>query len=336
MSFGDRDLLWLLLLAPVMAWAFAWSWKRKLAALRAWASPSLWSRLGIADHPARRAAATALLFTALLGTTAALTRPRWGTHTESVERRGVDLVFVLDTSLSMAARDVHPDRLFVATSLLRRMAAELPGSRVALVQAEGEGLVLTPLTVDAAVLDLLLDPLTPSSLPVPGTRLRSALQQAQKLFPPGEQRGRAIVILSDGEDHGGGLEEIASKLHDASIRIYALGIGSPQGAPIPDGDSGQVTYKRDDQGRIVITKLHEADLEELTRETGGTYLRVTSAGADIKPVIRSIHRLATSKQEDQVVESSAERFQWPLGAAALALTALLAVPAMTSRAEDEA
>lgn len=330
MTFGDLNLLWLLPLAPLAAALAAWIWRRRLAALRAWASSALWPRLGLARHRGRQAAVVSLLAVTVLASVFALARPRWGAHTETVERRGVDLVFVLDTSLSMAARDVHPDRLFVARSMLRRLTAELPGSRVGLVQAEGEGLVLTPLTIDVAVLDLLTDPLEPSTLPVPGTRLRPALEQAAKLFPPAGERGRAIVVLSDGEDHGGGLESTAKSLHQQGIRIFALGIGTTQGAPIPVGVDADVHYKTDDSGHVVITRLHEEALQTLTRETGGVYLRVDSAGAEISPLVRAIHHLATTRQEDQVVETSAERFQWPLLVAILALLGLLLLPSLTA------
>jgi len=334
MTFGDLGLLWLLPLAPLAAALAAWIWRRRLAALRAWASSALWPRLGLAQHRGRRVAVASLLAVSLLASVLALARPRWGAHTETVERRGVDLVFVLDTSLSMAARDVHPDRLFVATSMLRRLSAELPGSRVGLVQAEGEGLVLTPLTVDVAVLDLLTDPLEPSTLPVPGTRLRPALEQAEKLFPPAGERGRAIVVLSDGEDHGGGLESMAKNLHQQGIRVFALGIGTAQGAPIPVGDGSDVHYKKDDDGHVVITRLHEEALQTLTRETDGAYLRVDSAGAEIGPLVHAIHRLATTRQEDQVVETTAERFQWPLLVAILALVGLLMLPPLTASSEE--
>jgi Ca-activated chloride channel family protein len=330
MIFGHDDLLWLLPVAPIAAAILLWIWQRRLVALRSWASPTLWSRLGLVNHGKRRGVAAALLATSLLGALAALAMPRWGTHAETVQRRGVDLVFVLDSSLSMAARDVHPDRLFVATSMLRRIATELPGSRVGLVQAEGEGLVLTPLTVDVAVLDLLTDPLQPSTLPIPGTRLRPAIEQAEKLFPPGGRRGRSIVILSDGEDHGGGLGALAENLHKRGIHVFALGIGTPQGAPIPVSDEkAKAHYKRDEDGQIVITRLHEEALQALTRETGGAYLRVSSVGADIGPLVRAIHHLATTRQEDQVVEQSAERFQWPLALAVLAAIGLLLLPTLT-------
>lgn len=335
MIFGDNDLLWLLPLAPIAAAVLLWIWNRRLATLRAWASPALWSRLGLRDHGKRRRAAAVLLAIALLGAVTALAMPRWGMRSETVQRRGVDLVFVLDTSLSMAARDVHPDRLFVATSMLRRLAAQLPGSRVGLVQAEGEGLVLTPLTVDVAVLDLLTDPLKPSTLPVPGTRLRPAIEQAEKLFPPGGRRGRAIVILSDGEDHGGGLDALADRLSKSGIRVFALGIGTPQGAPIPVDGGDTVHYKQDEDGHIVITRLREDALRTLTRKTDGVYLHVSSVGTDIEPLLRSIHRLATTRQQDQVVESSAERFQWPLAVAVLAVVGLLLLPSMTATDEVE-
>ena len=246
--------------------------------------------------PGRRAVSVALLALAVLGAALALARPRWGSEVQTVERRGVDLVFVLDSSLSMAARDVTPSRLWVAKALIRRLAEEMPGNRVALVESEGEGQVLTPLTVDAAVLDLLLDAVEPGSLPVPGTELAPGLTTALGLFAEGAVPGgghRIIVLVSDGEDHGGGLERAAARLREEGVVVAALGVGTPAGGPLPlpvtpapppsATGAAPVEVKRDEDGRPVISRLDEAALEGLARETGGVYVRATSAAADVAP-----------------------------------------------------
>lgn len=322
MNFAEPRLLLLLLLGPAAAALAAWSWRRRLRAQAEWAAVGLWRRLGAGDPRRRTLLAVALLTLAVLGIAFGLARPRWGERTETVERQGVDIVFVLDSSLSMAAPDVSPSRLFAAKALLRRLVEELPGNRVALLQAEGEGVVMTPLTVDAAVIDLLLDTVAPNSLPTPGTVLGTPLEQAMQLFPPGGKKHRAIVLISDGEDQGGGLDAVTAKLHEAGVTVDAIGVGTPQGSPIPLAEESN-GFKRDREGRVVVSRLGEKALEDLAGATGGVYLRATSAATDLAPVVSRIRAMEKKSLDSQALSTLEERFQWPLVAAVAALAVLL-------------
>jgi Ca-activated chloride channel family protein len=321
MSWGAPHLLWLALLAPAAAALAAWAWRRRLAAATAWAARGLWDRLLAPYRPRRLALSVGTLALAVLGAGLALAQPRWGASTERVERRGVDVVFLLDSSLSMGATDVAPSRLYVAKSLVRRLVERLPGNRVALVQTEGTGVVLAPLTIDAAVIDLLLDTVEPGSLPVPGTELAPGIQSAVRLFPPGERKHRVLVVLSDGEDHGGGLDALLDTLRQEGVVVHALGIGTPEGAPLAVPGGG---YKQDEDGRVVISQLHEETLEELARSTGGVYQRVTSAAADPREIVARIQGMEKRTLEGQSLNTLEERFQWPLALACAALLLHLA------------
>jgi len=327
MSFAVPTLLWLALAAPAAAAAAAWLWRRRLASTGAWAARGLWDRLLPGFSP-RRVVASVALWTVALGALAlGLARPRWGASSERVERRGVDVVFVLDTSLSMAATDVAPSRLFVARTLVRRLVEVLPGNRVGLVLVEGEAVVATPLTVDAAVIDLLLDSAEPASLPVPGSLLAPALQAALRLFPDGADKHRTVVLLSDGEDHGGGLAAAAAELAEQGVVVHAVGVGTPQGSPLalPGGRANQ--WKRDAQGQVIVSRLHEEPLEILTRSTGGVYLRATNAGVDPAPIAARIAAMDKRALDVETVSTHEERFQWPLLLAAVCLALHLALPA---------
>ncbi|HEV2851722.1 MAG TPA: VWA domain-containing protein [Thermoanaerobaculia bacterium] len=324
MRFGSPHLLWLLLLAPLVAAAAAWLWRRRLDADAAWASRGLWDRLLPAYAPRRLTLSVATLALAVLGASLALARPRWGEGEQKVERKGVDVVFLVDSSLSMGALDVSPSRLFVAKSLVRRMAQAMPGNRVGLVQTEGDGVVLAPLTLDGGVLDLLLDTIDPGSLPTPGTELATGLETALRLFGEGSEKHRVLVMLTDGEDHGGGLDAEIAHLKEDGVAVFVFGVGTPQGAPVPiPGTSGEL--KRDADGSVVISQLHEDALEKIARSTGGTYLRVTSAAADPAPAVRRIDAMEKRTIESQSVSTLEERFQWPLALAVLALLVHLAV-----------
>ena len=324
MTFGAPTLLWLALLAPLAAAAAAWLWRRRLRADAAWASRSLWDRLFPAYAPRRLALSVVTLALAVLGASLALARPRGGVSEQTVERKGIDLVFVVDSSLSMGAQDVPPSRLFVAKSLVRRMAREMPGNRVGLVQTEGEGVVLAPLTLDGAVLDLLLDTVDPGSLPVPGTELAPGMDAAIRLFGKESGKHRVLVLLSDGEDHGGGMESETRRLRELGIVVHTIGTGTPDGAPVPiPGDMGEL--KRNAEGGMVTSQLHEDVLEDLARATGGIYLRATSAAADPAPILRAIDGMEKRTIESRDMSTLEERFQWPLALAVLALLAHLAL-----------
>lgn len=325
MSFAHPQWLWLALLAPLAAGAAVWAWRRRLDAAAAWAARGLWDRLLESYRPRRLGLSVACLTLAVLGAAVALAQPRWGRGEEQVERRGVDVVFVLDSSLSMGARDVEPSRLAASRVLIRRLVDELAGHRVGLIQAEGVGEVLAPLTLDGDALDLALAAAEPGSLTDPGTELASALETALELFLEDDVKHRVLVILSDGEDHGGGLEPRLERLADASVTVHALGVATGQGSalPIPGGRPGEV--KKDRDGRIVISRLQPETLEQMARATGGVYLQAEDPAMDLTPVLDRIEAMKAPTYEAGAVEVLKDRFQWPLATATLALLLHLAV-----------
>lgn len=324
MNLAAPDLLWLALAAPAAVAATLWLLARRASAESAWAARSMQPRLRLGMAPRSRALLTVLLGVAALGSALALARPRWGETVEQVQQRGVDIVFVLDTSASMATYDVLPSRLWLAQSLIRRMAQELPGNRVALLQAEGVGIVMAPLTVDVAVLDLLLDAVEPGTLPVPGTRLAPALERAVELFPAGNEKHRALVLLSDGEDHGVDLDRATETLRRAGVVVHAIGVGTEHGGPIPQpGERG--AFKRDERGEVVISRLHRDVLEQLAEGTGGVFLAAADTQADPAPVIDRIRGMQKRELSQSNVATLEERYQWPLAAAAGALLLWLAL-----------
>ena len=324
MNFADPRLLWLTVAAPLAGFAAFWLLRRRAAAEAAWASRAIEPRLRSGSRPRPPLWAAILLGLATLGIVLALARPRWGESIEKVEHRGVDIVFLLDTSASMATYDVLPSRIWLAQSLVRRMAQQLPGNRVALVQAEGVGVVMAPLTVDIAVLDLLLDSVEPGSLPLPGTQFTPALTRAIGLFPPGHDKQRVMVLLSDGEDHDEELAPVINRLVEAGIVVHTVGVGTTQGAPVPvAGKAGE--FKRATGGEVVISRLRPAVLEKVAEATGGIYLEASNANADPRAILERIQAMQKRGLSSSTVATLEERFQWPLAAAAAALALWLAV-----------
>lgn len=323
-SFARPELLALVLLAPAVGLLVGWLIRRRLRTAAAWAARGLWDRLLAGWSPRRARAASLLLATAAGAFGLALARPRFGGATETVERKGVDVVYVLDVSRSMAVEDVLPSRLAVGRATIRRLVEAMPGNRVGLVAAEGTGEVFSPLTTDGGVLDLVLDTLEPGGLQVPGTVLAPALDRALELFPPGGDKHRALVLVSDGEDHGGGLEGSADRLAQAGVVVIALGVGTEQGGPVPDREA-ENGVKRLADGTLVVSRLEAGTLSALAERTGGLYLPVTDVAAPLEPALRAIGRLDRTSFESELVDTRAERFQWPLLLAVLALAGYLAL-----------
>ncbi len=325
-SLAEPRLAWLLLLAPLAAAVAGWIWRRRLRTIASWASRGLWEKLLPGYRPLRLVLLVALLGVAVAATALALTRPRWGVREERVERRGVDVVLVIDTSLSMAAPDVRPDRLTVAKLLARQLVRGLAGHRLGLVQSEGEGEVLAPLTLDGSVVDLFLDALTPASLPTPGTRLSHGLGRALLLFPPEQGARRVVVLLSDGEDHGEDWEAAVPLLESSGAIVHTIGIGTPQGSllPMPTTAAGGAGYKLDAHGQPVISRLQPALLKRLAKETGGVYLEAGRVAPAVTPIVDAVSRLATRSLGTELVRQQQERFQWCVGVAVAALVMALA------------
>lgn len=328
MEFASPHLFPLLAVSPLLGALAWWAWRRRFAATVGWAARGLWDRLLPGHSRARTAVSALLLAVAAAGVVLALSRPRWGRSEVQVERRGVDVAFVLDTSLSMATRDVEPDRLWLAQTLVRRAVRELPDHRVALVQAEGDGVVMVPLTSDGAVIDLMLDAVLPGSLPVPGTELAKALDRALGLFPAGGSRHQVMILVSDGEDHGSDLEGVTAKLAARGIAVHTIGVGTREGMPLAlpalRGER-KVEYKLDEAGNVVVSRLMDATLEALSRATGGVYLTATSPAVDLEPIRAKIDEMEKRAYGSELVNTREERFQWPVALAVAALSLHLLV-----------
>lgn len=260
----------------------------------------------------------------------ALARPQWGMRAETVRRKGVDVIIALDTSYSMNAEDVAPSRLARARSEVRSLVGRLRGDRVGLVSFAGSALVLCPLTLDYGAATLFLDVADTENVPEPGTSLASAIMTADSAFVAREKKFKVLVIVTDGEDLGGQLDEAIVKAKEAGIVIYTVGVGTTEGRPIPvrDTKGDIVEYRRDQGGQVVISSLDERSLARIAAETGGRYFRATTSEGELDEIYSGISSLDKKEFESKLVQNYEDRFQYPLAAA---LTCLLATMWMTER-----
>jgi len=313
--------------AAAAALLLVWSARRRAGRAAGLVSPDLAAKARLAAAPRGPAAAAVLAVLVALGLGAALARPHWGDTVERAERRGADVVLVLDTSASMRAADVSPSRFALARQAAQSLVARLGSDRVALVSCEGEAQALVPLTLDAAAVGLFLDAIEPGMGAKPGTSIASGIAAAAELFPPGAGGFRHMVFFSDGEDLEGGIEAAIGKAKAEGITIHTVFVGaaSGNGAPVPEVDAAGRTsgYKTDSSGQPVLSKPDPALLRRLASETGGSFTQVSSLRTDLEGVARQIDLGARRPMSEVLLTLREERFQIPLGVAVAALGLLL-------------
>ncbi len=326
MRFAAPELLWLLLALPILALAGWWAHSAGDRALRRFAGTREYvSRFTVQVSRNRRAIKQLLLYLTLVTVCVALARPQWGARLEPITRHGSDIILVLDTSLSMASEDLAPSRLEQAKHAIGSLLDRLAGNRVALVTFAGKANANCPLTVDHGAVRLFLESMDVNTVSVPGTALGPALRTGLRLFRSAEReiesRGKAIVLLSDGEDHAGELEPVVDELARNRVLVYTVGCGSTRGAPIPLKDSsGRLTgYKKNREGQVVTTRLSENALENIALGTGGRYYRATTSEVEIDEIARALSSLSRGELGSELRTRHEERFQFPLAVAWLAL-----------------
>jgi Ca-activated chloride channel family protein len=321
MQFAAPEFLWLILLLPLIGLAGWWSYARKKRALGRFAGGRNYvGRFTSHVSANRRAVKVMLVYCALLCTILALARPQLGIRMEEVTRQGVDLVVLLDTSLSMAAEDIAPNRFTLAKEAIGTLLDYLEGDRVALVTFAGRATVSCPLTLDHGAVRLFLGAVDLEAGPVSGTSLADALTVALRSFGDEQDdaagRSRGILIFTDGEDHEGGMEVVLQQIEQSGVAVYTVGLGSNRGAPIPSGDGA---YKKDGEGKVVTTRLDETILQQLALDTAGQYHRATIGQTEMQEIALSLSGLDTREFGAVLRARYSDRYQFPLALALLAL-----------------
>ena len=311
MKFASLQYLYLVWILPAMAILAVYSFRQKDQLLRRFADPALWDRLLPRRHRRRQVFKFLLLLAGVALLLVALLRPRWGFQWEEIRRKGVDILVAVDVSESMLAEDIKPNRLERAKRELQDLVSMLQGDRIGLIAFAGASFLECPLTLDYGAFRMFVGHLDTDLIPVPGTAIGEAIETAIKSFVPGKHTSRALILITDGEDHLGEPEKAAEDAKAKGIRIFTIGIGSAEGAPIPlqDGSGG---FKKDRQGQMVLSRLQETTLQKIALATGGSYVRSVSGDLDLQKIYAEEIR---GKMEAQELGSTQrrrweERFQW--------------------------
>ncbi|MDP3920834.1 MAG: tetratricopeptide repeat protein [Candidatus Omnitrophota bacterium] len=251
------------------------------------------------------------LLLVFLFATLALARPQWGDEKRKIERKGVDVIFMIDTSLSMLAEDIKPNRFEKAKLEIKSLVRQLSGDRVGMVAFAGTSFLQSPLTLDYAAFFLFLDAIKVGYIPDPGTSLAAALRRATGSFPEKQLKHKAIVVFTDGEDHEGGMDTILPELKEAGVRIYTIGTGTADGDPIPlsDDKGDRKGYKKDRRGEVVITRLNDAVLKTLSEETGGLYFPSSPSEKEIGVILKHMESLGQKHFKEKLVTDREDHYQ---------------------------
>ncbi len=251
----------------------------------------------------------------------ALAQPQWGERWMEVEHMGLDIMVVLDTSNSMRAEDIRPTRLERAKLGLRDLTEQLRGDRIGLIPFAGASYIYCPFTSDYSAFLMMLDDVYPGIIPRGGTAIEQALRRAINAFDDHLLADRVILLITDGEDHEGDPLRLIDEMRHRNIRLFAVGVGTPEGDLIPMTDEqGRLTFLRDREGNIVRTRLHEELLERLATRTGGMYVRATPGRFGLEEIYREgIAPLQRAELDSEMIREYEDRFVWFLGAALLLL-----------------
>jgi Ca-activated chloride channel family protein len=308
--------LWLvaLLLIPAFAWMASRIHDADRKKMDALVTPSMFDRIGRRFPVRTRAVQSALLVAGAFFLVLAMARPQWGIVRERVERTGVDVALVLDTSLSMSVEDVSPNRFFLAKQSLSALMSRLAGDRFSLVAFEGEAYPLVPLTLDADAVSLFLETLETGFVPTPGSNLLSGIESGIATFVDPSRVNRVIVLVSDGEDLEDSLEAAIAAAKKSGVVIHTVGIGSPQGGPVPDTDaSGARNGYKLENGEPVISRLNPDTLLRLAQATGGKFTQLTSNDTSLSAIASAVEGMENRQAASEFSFRKKERFQFPLG-----------------------
>jgi Ca-activated chloride channel family protein len=321
MIFGRSEYLYILWLVPALGLFFWWSLYNRRKRLHRFIGSTLASKLTVEFSRGKTILKALLLLGFFTFGILAAARPQWGTKLQTVRRHGIDLIAALDISYSMNAEDIAPNRLEKAKGEIRKLIQKSEEDRIGLVGFSGTAVVLCPLTLDHGAASLFLDSSVAGMIPAPGTSLASAIATATAAFIEKERKYKVLILFTDGEDLEGQVDSAVSKAKEAGVIIYTVGIGTSQGKPIPirDAKGDVVEYRKDPDGKVVISSLDERSLAEIADRTGGHYYRATTSENEMEALYSDISGLEKKDLESRIFQNFEDQFQYPLALAIFCL-----------------
>ncbi|NLO03059.1 MAG: VWA domain-containing protein [Bacteroidales bacterium] len=317
--FAHIEYLWGLLIIPFLTLLFIWSRYSRKRALRRFGNEQVIKELMPFVSANRPVFKFFLLMLALGLFIAGVARPQFGSKLKKIKREGIELIIALDVSNSMMAEDIQPNRLERAKRAISRLVDRLKDDKIGLIVFAGEAYIQLPLTSDYNSAKLFLESVNTQVVPRQGTAIGAAVNMAIRSFTPDADASKAIVIITDGENHEDDPVAAAQEAVNNGIVVHTIGMGLPQGSPIPVMSDGQTDYMRDNDGNVVVTKLDEEMLEKIATAGNGIYVRANNAQIGLNALFDEINKMNKEEMETVVFSEYEDQFQYFFGAGLLLL-----------------
>lgn len=312
--------LYYLIALPILALVYGWHFYSKHTAIKKMGDENLVKQLMPDYRPWKSVIKFLLMWLALGSLIIALANPQMGSRIEKVKRKGIDVFIALDVSKSMMAEDVKPNRLTRAKQAVKTLMDNLENDRVGLIIFAGRSYLQMPLTVDYGAAALYLNNANCDMVPTQGTAIGAAIDQATESFQTKEKKHKALIIISDGENHEDDAVESAKAAVNEGVQIFTMGVGSPQGAPIPVYSGGvQSDYKKDENGSIVLSKLNEEALKEVASAGNGAYFPLTNSQDEVRALVKKIGSMEQKTMDEKMFADYVDYFQYFLALSLLLL-----------------
>jgi len=311
--FAHIEYLYLLILIPVLALVFAVMFSQRKKALKRFGNMEVIENLMPAVSFSRPVIKSVLVLFVLASLIFGIARPQFGSKLREIKREGVEIIIALDVSNSMMAEDIKPNRLERAKQAIARLVDRLVNDKIGLIVFAGDAYTQIPITTDYVSAKLFLNTISTDIVPKQGTAIGSAIELGIKSFTQQEETSKALIIISDGENHEDDAIEMAKQALEKGITVHTVGIGLPRGAPIPIYSGGQKTYREDNQGQTIISKLDETMLRRIANAGEGVYIRSTDTRVGLDKLFDEINKMEKQEMESKVYSDYDERFQYVFG-----------------------
>ncbi|MGQ1947160.1 VWA domain-containing protein [Geofilum sp. OHC36d9] len=306
-QFGNPQYLYLLIILPLLAFAQLWFTIKKKKALKRFGNPELLNHLMPDVSVARPMVKFYLLLLALMALIFTMAAPQFGTRIQNVTRKGIEIIVALDVSNSMNANDIEPSRLERAKQAIVSLTNRLVNDRIGLIVFAGQAYTQLPITSDYASAKMFLSNINTDIVPTQGTAIGAAINLATQSFSEMQDVNRAVIVITDGENHEDDAMGAAQAAAEKGIKIYTVGMGSPKGSPIPMGGTGN--FLRDRDGNVVITKLDESMLAQIAQAGQGEYIPANNIRSGINNLMDELSGLKKSEFESKIYTDFEDQFQ---------------------------